>query len=180
MNIEKSVARLTAGLGQLLLRFRTENNLTRTELAAKLDVSEGRIRQLESGDNAQSFKIEFLFSVSKALAISPPDLLNQLMHESKVIDGVKSLPALEDAFSTSIQGTASSEIFTSAIKKTDELFGNHFVWSLRMAELLLKLDEPAKVKVEIALRRASPLKSTDEFKARIMHLLSVDLDYPEN
>lgn len=179
MDNEESVARLTAGLGQMLLRFRTENNLTRSQLAERLELSEGRIRQLESGDNAQSFKIDFLFNAARALDISPVDLLSRLMHETKLIPSQQDLPGLQEAFLNSVQTSTSAGTFKVAIGKQDSLFGNHFAWSLKMAEMLLNLDERGKVRLEIALRRASPLKTTDEYRARTMHLLDVELDYPE-
>lgn len=176
VELEKSAARLTEGLGKLLLRYRTENNLTRSQLAEKLDVSEGRIRQLETGDNAQSFKIEFLLSASKVLGLTPPDLLSQLLHESSLAKNTKAQSSLEDAFSTSIQNTPFANTFKDALSQTDELFGNHFVWSLKMAGMLLELDDKSKAKVEISLRRASPKKSTEGYRARIMRLLDFDLD----
>lgn len=176
MDIEKSVALLAEGLGKILSRYRAENNLTRPQLAEKLSVSESRIKQLETGENAQSFKIDFLLSVSNVLGLSAPDLLSQLISESKIAKNKKSVASLEDAFVTSIQNMPAADLFASALSKSDELFGNHFVWGLKMAGMLLELDEKAKVKVEIALRRASPHKGTDEYRARILRLLDVDLD----
>lgn len=176
MDIDKSVALLTEGLGRLLLRYRTENNLTRSQLAEKLAVSESRIKQLETGENAQSFKIDFLLSVAQVLELSAPDLLSQLISESKIAKDRKSVASLEDAFVTSIQNLPLADLFKNALSKTDELFGNHFVWGLKMAGMLLELDEKSKVKVEIALRRASPHKSSDENRARILRLLDFDLE----
>jgi transcriptional regulator with XRE-family HTH domain len=177
VELEKSAARLAEGLGKLLLRYRTENSLTRTQLAEKLDLSEGRIRQLESGDNAQSFKIDFLLSAANVLGLTPPDLLSQLMHESKIGRNTKAQTSLEDAFTTSVENTPMAAIFKNSLSKTDELFGNHFVWALKMASMMLELDEAAKARIEIALRRACPLKGTDEYRARIMRLLDFDLDH---
>ncbi len=176
MELEKSVARLTEGLGKLLLRYRTENNLSRVQLAERLEVSDSRIKQLETGDNAQSFKIDFLLSAANVLGLSPPDLLSQLLHETRIGKDIKAQSSLEDAFSTSIQGTPFAVLFKGSLSTTDELFGNHFVWSLKMAGMLLELDERSKAQVEISLRRASPKKSTDEYRARIMRLLDFDLD----
>jgi transcriptional regulator with XRE-family HTH domain len=177
VDIDKSVAQLTEGLGRLLHRYRSENNLTRSQLAEKLSVSESRIKQLETGENAQSFKIDFLLSAASVLRLSPPDLLSQLIFESKIPKNSKTVATLEDAFVTSIQDMPFADVLKEALSKNDELFGNHFVWGLKMAGMLLELDEQAKVKVEIALRRASPHKSTEEYRARILRLLDFDLDH---
>ncbi|MDQ3232997.1 MAG: helix-turn-helix domain-containing protein [Pseudobdellovibrionaceae bacterium] len=176
MELEKYAARLAEGLGKLLLRYRTENNLTRAALAEKLSISEGRIRQLESGENAQGFRIEFLVSVANVMDLSPPALLSQLIHESNLSKNSKAVSALGDAFEASVNGTAYAAIFKEAIATTDELFGNHFVWSQKMAAVLLRLNAPAKARLEIALRQASPEKGTEEYRARILRLMEYDLD----
>lgn len=99
------------------------------------------------------------------------------MHESKIGRNTKALPTMEGAFITSVQDTPMEAIFKNSLSKTDELFGNHFVWGPKMAAMMLELDEAAKARIEIALRRACPLKGTDEYRARIMRLLDFDLDH---
>lgn len=176
MELEKSMARLAEGLGKLLFKYRSENNLSRAQLAEKLDVSESRIKQLETGENAQGFRIDFLFNAARVLGLTPPNLLSQLIDQSKIAKNSKALSSLEDAISTAVQDTPYAATFKEALSTTDDLFGNHFVWSLNMAGMLLELDAPSKVKVEIALRRTSPKKSTEEWRARTKRLLDFDLD----
>ncbi len=45
-----------------------------------------------------------------------------------------------------------------------------------MAAVLLRLNDPAKARLEIALRQASPEKGTEEYRARILRLMEYDLD----
>lgn len=175
MDIEKSAADLTEALGKVLLQYRTENKLTREDLAKALGLSEGRIRQLENGDNAKSFRIELLLSVAVALKISAHDLLRKVMEESKLLDS-KAAENLSESFSSAAQAFSTSRPFQDAISQEDEIFGNHFIWSLRMAELMLQLDNPAKARIEMALRREAPKRTKEEFKKRMEYLLEYDLD----
>lgn len=175
MKIEKKVEQLTVALGQLLLKYRTENNLTRAVLVGRLGISESRIRQLESGGGpSPSFNIEILIALADEMKISYADLMNKLLDEAK-LSSVE-LPQLQDSFANSIQGTSAVAMFHSAQTKTDEIFGNHFSWSLKMAEMLLRLDDIEKARLEIALRRASPLRTSEEYKERTMFLLDYELD----
>lgn len=174
MNIEKTVAKLAVAVGQVLLKYRTDHGLTRVQLAERLGVSDSRVKQLETGENAQSFKIDFVFILSDLLKVSPAETLNQLLIEAKLFDS-KAVTSLTEAFSSHCQGK-SVALFENALRQNDELFGNHFSWAFRMTELLLQLDEQAKVRLEISLRRASPFRSSDDFKSRILHLLEYDLE----
>ncbi len=175
MKIEKKIERLTMAFGQLLLKYRTENNLTRTALAERLSVSDSRIKQWENGGGASAtFSLESLITFAAELQLSPSDLLSKLTNDAKLSPG--NLPALQDAFMSSIQGMSAAQAFEMAKSKSDDLFGNHFTWSLKMAEMLLRLDDAGKARLEIALRRASPLRATNEYKERTMFLLEYDLD----
>lgn len=176
MKIEKKVERLTIALGQLLLKYRTENNLTRAVMVERLGVSESRIRQLESGGGpSPSFNIEILVAFADEMKISYSDLMSKLLKEAELSSN--ELPQLQDSFIKSIEGTSAAEMFHTAQTKTDEIFGNHFTWSLKMAEMLLRLDDVEKARLEIALRRASPLRTSEEYKERTMFLLDYELDH---
>lgn len=175
MTVEKNVERLTKALGQLLEKYRTDRNLSRVALAERLGVvGESRIKQLETGVGSLSFNIDIVLAFAKELRTSPSDLLSSLIREAKISSG--DLPALQDAFANSIQATSAEETFQAALSKNDDIFGNHFGWSLKMAEMLLRLDDLGKARLEIALRRASPLRSTDEYRERVLFLLNYDLD----
>lgn len=176
MDIEKSAASLTEALGKALLYYR-ENVVgqTREDFAGPLGMSEGRLRQLESGTNANSFKIEALLSAANVLNIPAPELLKKLMADAKLVDS-KASKDLESAFSGAAQKFSGSTPFQKAINQEDEIFGNHFLWGLQMAELLLQLDNPAKARMEMMLRREAPKRSKEEFKKRMENLLEYDLD----
>ena len=176
MDIDNSAARLSEALGKVLYRYRSENGLTREELASMLELSEGRIRQLEGGDNAKSFRIELLLSVAQTLGIPAHNLLKQIMEEAKLISGGQEAKSLEAAFNSALQTFLGSEAFHESLNREDEIFGNHFRWSLKMAELLLQLDNPAKARLEMALRREAPKGEIKQFKKRMEVLLDYDLD----
>jgi transcriptional regulator with XRE-family HTH domain len=55
--------------------FRNLNNISQADLAAKIDVSNGFIGKVESFKNNTKYNLNHINKISKALNISPKDLL---------------------------------------------------------------------------------------------------------
>lgn len=89
-------------IGSRIRKYRKECGLTQEQLAAKIQVSKGRISNWEQGLNRPDADI--LAALCKALNISPSNLLNVHLaddmlteHETRLIKAYRAKPDLQHA-----------------------------------------------------------------------------------
>lgn len=175
MDTETMVRELAVSFGRLLKDIREREDLSRPQLAEKLDMSDGRIKQFETNSDlvgGSGFNVNQLVKVAELLDRPVSDVFKEICEkaslsesESPLVSGVKELP----------KDVAAG--LTQARKSEHEVFGNLFQWALKMAALSLESSEEGKTNLEISLLKAKKDK-TDKEKKRLKLLLShlIDLD----